>query len=137
MMNTYQLSIVTPEKMIFDEKVESLVAPGTIGYLGVLAHHAALMTGLIPGKLTFRKPGGKEEILAISGGFLEVSNNQATILADAVEWASEIDLARAKAAVERAKEKLHTKQGDVDQIELELQRALNRVRIYTQEQGVK
>ncbi len=136
-MNTYQLTIVTPEKMIYDEKIESLIAPGTIGYLGVLAHHAALMTGLVPGKLTIRKTDEKEEILAISGGFLEVSNNKATILADAVEWASEIDLARAKAAVEKAKERLHTRQGAINQVEQELQRALNRVKIYTEEHGTK
>jgi F-type H+-transporting ATPase subunit epsilon len=136
-MNTYQLTIVTPEKMVYDEKVESLIAPGTVGYLGILAHHAPLMTGLVPGKLTIRKADGEVEILAISGGFLEVSNNKATILADAIEWVSDIDLARAKAAVDRAKDKLHTRQGDINQNQEELERALNRVRVYTSEHGAK
>ena len=136
-MNTYQLSIVTPEKTIFDEKVESLIAPGTLGYLGVLAHHAPLMTGLVAGKLTIRKADGQTETIAISGGFLEVSRNKATILADAAEWASDIDLTRAKAALDRAKQKLHTREGDIAQTEEELARALNRVKIYMEQQKAK
>ena len=136
-MNTYQLTIVTPEKMIFDQEVESLIAPGTLGYLGILANHAPLMTELVSGKLIVRKADGKEESMAVSGGFLEVSHNKATILADAAEWSFEIDLARAKIALETAKQKLHTRNGDIALAQEELQRALNRVRIYTEEHGAK
>ena len=85
MATPFELSILTPEKSVFEGPVEYLQAPGTEGYLGVLAHHAALVTALMPGTLTVRKVGGTEEHWQVSGGFFEVSNNQATVLADSTE----------------------------------------------------
>ncbi len=82
---TFHLSVLTPEKSVFDGDVEYVEVPGTEGYLGVLAHHAALVTALAPGTLTVRKPDGAVEKVGVSGGFFEVSNNQATVLADSVE----------------------------------------------------
>ena len=61
---------------------------GSEGYLGVLAHHAALVTALAPGDLTLRAPGGREERMQVSGGFFEVSANRATVLADQVSGAA-------------------------------------------------
>ena len=84
MASTFHLSILTPEKSVYSGDVEYVQVPGTEGYLGVLAHHAALVTALAAGDLTVRRPGGSEEKLAVSGGFFEVSNNQATVLADSV-----------------------------------------------------
>ena len=84
MASTFHLSILTPEKSVYSGDVEYVQVPGTDGYLGVLAHHAALVTALAAGDLTVRRPGGSEEKLAVSGGFFEVSNNQATVLADSV-----------------------------------------------------
>ena len=84
MANTFQLAILTPEKTVFEGAVEYVQVPGSEGYLGVLAHHAALVTGLAPGSLTVRKAGGAEERYVVTGGFFEVSNNQATVLADSV-----------------------------------------------------
>ena len=84
MASTFHLSILTPEKSVYSGEVEYVQVPGTEGYLGVLAHHAALVTALAAGDLTVRRPGGSEEKLAVSGGFFEVSNNQATVLADSV-----------------------------------------------------
>jgi F-type H+-transporting ATPase subunit epsilon len=84
MATLFQLSILTPERSVFEGEVEYVQAPGSEGYLGVLAHHAALVTALAPGTLTVRRPGGAEERWQVSGGFFEVSNNQATVLADAV-----------------------------------------------------
>jgi F-type H+-transporting ATPase subunit epsilon len=83
MAATFQLSILTPEKTVFEGQVEYLEVPGSEGYLGVLAHHAALVTALAAGKLTMRR-GGKDETLGVTGGFFEVSNNRATVLADGV-----------------------------------------------------
>jgi F-type H+-transporting ATPase subunit epsilon len=80
----FQLSILTPDRPVFEGEVEYVQVPGTEGYLGVLAHHAALVTALMPGTLTYRLPGGKDEKLEVTGGFFEVSNNQATVLADSV-----------------------------------------------------
>ncbi len=84
MASEFQLSILTPERTVFEGPVEYVQVPGSEGYLGVLAHHAALVTALASGTLTVRHSGGREEKLQVAGGFFEVSNNQATVLADAV-----------------------------------------------------
>ena len=82
---TFRLEILTPEKAIFSGMVVSLVAPGTIGSLGILANHAPLMTTLVPGTVTFRDPAGTTQTLqSTGGGFLDVADNKATILADAI-----------------------------------------------------
>ena len=87
MTATFHLSVLTPEKTAFDGTVEYVQVPGTEGYFGVLANHAALVSGLAEGTLTVRKQGGGEERWHVSGGFFEVSNNDATVLADALEAA--------------------------------------------------
>ena len=84
MATTFQLAVLTPERTVFEGEVEYVQVPGTEGYLGVLAHHAALVTGLASGSLTVRHAGGREERWTVSGGFFEVSNNRATVLADEV-----------------------------------------------------
>ena len=87
MAATFKLSILTPEKTVFEGDVSYVEAPGTEGYLGVLAHHAALVTALARGTLTVREAGGTESRWQVAGGFFEVSNNSATVLADAVSTA--------------------------------------------------
>jgi len=84
MAATFMLSILTPEKSVFEGEVEYLEVPGREGYLGVLAHHAALVTSLASGTLTLRRAGGAVEKHAVAGGFFEVSNNRATVLADSL-----------------------------------------------------
>ena len=83
----FRLTILTPEKSVFEGDVSYVEAPGTEGYLGVLAHHAALVTALSTGTLTVRDAGGSESRWHVAGGFFEVSNNTATVLADAVSTA--------------------------------------------------
>jgi len=85
----FDLSILTPERSVFEGKVEYVQVPGSEGYLGVLADHAALVTALAEGQLTVRKSGGDEVQWRVSGGFFEVSNNQATVLADEVSGGAE------------------------------------------------
>jgi len=80
---TFKLSILTPERAVFEGVVEYVEAPGTEGYFGVLAHHAAMVTALAKGTLSVRSAGGAEERWEVAGGFFEVSNNAATVLADA------------------------------------------------------
>jgi F-type H+-transporting ATPase subunit epsilon len=84
MATTFQLSLLTPERSVFEGAVEYVQVPGLAGYLGVLANHAALVTGLAGGTLTVRKAGGEEARWSVSGGFFEVSSNRATVLADSV-----------------------------------------------------
>jgi F-type H+-transporting ATPase subunit epsilon len=79
---TFHLSVLTPDRTVFEGPVEYVEVPGTEGYLGVLAHHAPLVTGLAQGRLMLRHPDGREESLRVSGGFFEVSHNRATVLAD-------------------------------------------------------
>ena len=83
MAATFKLSILTPERSVFEGDVEYVEAPGTEGYFGVLAHHAAMVTALAKGTLTVRGASGAEERWEVAGGFFEVSNNVATVLADA------------------------------------------------------
>ncbi|HSQ60142.1 MAG TPA: ATP synthase F1 subunit epsilon [Acidobacteriota bacterium] len=103
---TFTFRLVTPQRLILETPVVSLQAPGSEGYLGILAHHAALITTLRPGRLEVRDESGKRALYAVSGGFLEVSQNRATVLADAAEFAGDIDVARAKSAAERAESRL-------------------------------
>ena len=132
-MATFTLSIVTPEHILFEEEVEAIIVPGAKGYLGVLAHHAPLITPIVPGKLTVRKSANVDIIMAISGGFLEVSHNRATILADAVEYAKDIDVDRARQALDRARNRLYDRpEGlDFDRATAALKRAENRIKIFT------
>jgi F-type H+-transporting ATPase subunit epsilon len=100
---TFRLEIVTAERMIFSDDVSAVVAWGVEGQLGILPHHAPLMTMLQPGDLMIRKDK-EEEYLVISGGFLEVRPDKVIILADACERVDQIDIARAEEAKRRAQE---------------------------------
>jgi F-type H+-transporting ATPase subunit epsilon len=84
MSGRFQLAVLTPDRTVFEGEVEYVEVPGTEGYMGVLAQHAPLVSGLAEGRLTLRHPGGREETLGVSGGFFEVSHNRATVLADDV-----------------------------------------------------
>jgi F-type H+-transporting ATPase subunit epsilon len=130
----YQLSIVTPEKKFYEDQVNSIIAPGSLGYLGILTDHAPLITELVPGKLTLKDTKSQEKIFAISGGFLEVLKNNVTILADSIETVEDIDLGRDESALKRAKERLKSKDEEIDKprAEFALTRALNRIKIFKQ-----
>ena len=127
----FRLCVLTGERTVLDETVQSLIAPGTEGYLGVLRNHAALVTGLMPGRLTITDLSGKVEEYAVSGGFLEVRKNVATVLTDAIERADAIDVARAERAAEAARQLLAKHDPEIDGAEAEaaLKRAQNRIRI--------
>ncbi len=104
-MAEMKLEIVTGEGLVYSGDVEVLVAPGIEGELGILPHHAPLLTMLQPGEIRIVVEG-QEEYMVISGGFLEVLANTVTILADTAERADEIDEERAQEAVQRAQERL-------------------------------
>lgn len=125
-----RLDIVTAERAVYSEDVDVVIAPGIEGQLGILPHHAPLMTTLEPGELLVRK-GGEEISLAISGGFLEVRPDRIIVLADAAERSDEIDLARAEEAKRRAEEWLAhpVPEVDVARAEAALRRSLARLRV--------
>ena len=112
------LEIITAERKVFGEDVDMVVAPGIDGQLGILPHHAPLMTMLQPGEILIRKDGA-DTFLVVTGGFMEVIGNKVTILADACERSEEIDESRAQQAVERAQERVAHQVTD-----LEMERAL-------------
>ena len=130
MSDTIKLDIVTAEKVVFSEEVDTVVAPGVGGELGILPHHTNLMTTLNAGELRVRR-AGEEIYMAISGGFLEVRPDSIIILADAAERDTEIDLARAEEAKRRAQERLaHRVPGiDAARAEAALARSLIRLKV--------
>jgi F-type H+-transporting ATPase subunit epsilon len=103
--SSIRLEIVTPERVIYSNEVDAVVVPGVEGQLGILPHHAPLMTMLQPGELKVRK-GGEEIYVAIFGGFLEVRPDRVIVLADAAERAEEIDTARVEEAKRQAEQQM-------------------------------
>lgn len=129
-MPTLKLDVVTAERVVLSEEVDTVIAPGVMGQLGILPHHTPLMTMLEPGELVVRK-GDQEYSLAITGGYLEVRPDRVIVLADAAERAEEINLERAEAAKQRAEEKLHQHDTGVDtaRAEAALHRSLIRLKV--------
>jgi F-type H+-transporting ATPase subunit epsilon len=129
-MARLHVEVVTAERELYRGEASLVNAPGTEGRLGILPGHAPLLTTLAPGELII-KLGESEEPLFVSGGFLEVFQNQVTILADAAEHAEEIDQARAEEARRRALERLEQGATDIERAELQaaLERAVSRLRV--------
>jgi F-type H+-transporting ATPase subunit epsilon len=105
MAATFELEVATPERSLVKARAEEAQIPGQDGYLGVLPDHAALLSELGHGPLTYTA-GGKKEIYAIHGGYVQIQNNVVRVLADRAEPASEIDVARAEAALKRAQSRM-------------------------------
>ncbi len=125
------LEIVTPEKRAYDDVVDSVVLPGSEGELGILPHHAPLLSMLGAGELRIRK-GGTEESFAIVGGFVQVRPDRIVVMAETADLAAEIDLEKAEEArreAERALEAGFVEPADIAQARAALQAALVRIRI--------
>ena len=117
------LEIVTAERLVYSDEVDIVVAPGMEGELGILPHHAPLLTILQPGELRIHRTGQEDVYMAVTGGFLEVTGNRVIVLADAAERSEEIDEARAQEALRRAEERVERSEDGAD-----LQRALASIR---------
>ncbi len=113
MPDTFQLEIVTPEKLVVKEDVEEVQVPGQSGYLGILPGHAPLITELGVGVITYRA-GNTTKTLSVAWGFAEVLQDKVTILAETAERPDEIDLARAQKAKERAEQLLKSNDPQLD-----------------------
>ena len=131
MATPYHLSVVTPEKVFFSGETTQITTRLTEGDIGILAGHTSLVSSLPSGALRILQEDGSWRVAAISSGILKVGREKTTILANAAEWADEIDLERAKASEKNARERI--KQGkeerDIFVAELKLQRALNRISV--------
>ena len=126
-----QLDIVTPERLAYSDQVDEVIAPGSQGELGILPHHAPLLTTLGLGELRIRK-GGAEESFAIVGGFLQVRPDRVVVMAETADMASEIDLERAQAARREAEKTLeagYVEPADLAIARAALQRALLHIRV--------
>jgi F-type H+-transporting ATPase subunit epsilon len=130
MMKTIKVSVVTPDGPVYEADVEMVSTKAKSGELGILPGHIPLVAPLEISAVRLKKEG-KTEYIAVSGGFLEVRPDKVTILAQAAERAEDIDVARAKAAKERAERRLQSKQDDIDfkRAELALKRAINRLNV--------
>jgi F-type H+-transporting ATPase subunit epsilon len=124
----YPLRIVTPERTLFTGEVDSLRAPGSEGSFGVLENHAPMVASLTTGPLEFSENGRRQQ-LATSGGFVEVSGDGVTVLAETCEFGGDIDVSRAEAARDRARARLGETGHDRARAEAALQRSLNRLRV--------
>ena len=125
------VEIITPSKSAYKGEVISITVPGTLGNFQVLFNHAPLMSSLEIGKIQIEDATGQHIEFATSGGSIEVRDNKILILADSVESAEEIDVERARKALERAKERLANRdKGDIDimRAEFALNRAINRIK---------
>jgi F-type H+-transporting ATPase subunit epsilon len=130
-METIRCEIVTVERLVYEDDVDSVTAPAVMGEIQVLPDHAPLITALDPGELVVEK-GGETEHFAISGGYLEVLANKVTVMADTAEYSDEIDEARAQEARERAERFLREHPPTVEDyaaIEGALRRSLVRLRV--------
>ena len=125
------LEIVTPERLAYSDEVDSVVLPGSEGEMGVLPHHAPLVSTLGVGELRIRK-GGAEESFAIVGGFVQVRPDRVVVMAETADMASEIDLEKAQEArreAERALESGYHEAADLAAARAALQQALLRIRV--------
>lgn len=127
-----QLEIVTPKGAVLSEQVDMVTAPGYAGVFGVLANHAPLLSTIKVGTLVYKKDG-RDDIVMVSGGFCEVSNNRVTFLVESAERGGDIDVDRALRARERAEKRLAeavAQREKIDRVRSEaaLQRALARLK---------
>ena len=125
------LEIVTPERQLFADEVDEVVCPGVEGELGVLPHHAPLLTTLGVGELRVKRHG-EEDFFAIAGGFLQVRPDKVVVMAETADMASEIDLERAMEArreAERALSEGFEEPADMARARAALQKALLRIRV--------
>ena len=124
------VEIVTAERSVLQESADMVVAPGVEGVLGILPRHAPMIALLKPGELRLKR-GAAEHAIAISGGVMQVEPARVIVLADAAERAEEIDEARAREAIERARQRMADLRDKGDQLQLQaaIERANVRLRV--------
>lgn len=108
------LEIITPEKVIYKDEVQEVIAPTENGEIAILPNHINLLTKIIPGEMIVKK-GSEQQYLAITGGFLEVSNNKISVIAEYAVKAQDIEVARAMEAKKRAEKVMNEKSTDNEQ----------------------
>ena len=130
-MNSFTIHILASEHSFYEGPCESLVVPTIRGQYGIQAGHSNLISAVAPGKLTFRIPGGENQVLAVSEGIVKVEHGEVLVLVDTAERPEDIDVNRAKRAAEEAKEELLQKRSaqEYHAAQAQLARALNRLKV--------
>lgn len=133
MADNIRLEVVTPEKQVVNDLAQIVMAPGNMGEFGVLSGHTPFMTSLNIGAIHYRDENGKDQFVFVSGGFAEALPDKVTVLAESAERMEDIDLDRAKAAMERAEKRLvedrSKEQIDFIRAKAALERALARIKL--------
>lgn len=123
--------VITPEKILYQGDVDMVIAPGTVGELGILPLHMPLVTTLKVGELRLKRDD-EQDYIAIDGGYLEVMEDKVTILADAAEYASKMDVAKLnqiKADIEARLASIPKASNELFEATAELERITNRLTI--------
>ncbi|CAB1072833.1 ATP synthase epsilon chain (EC [Olavius algarvensis Delta 1 endosymbiont] len=133
MADNIRLEVVTPEKQVVNDLSQIVMAPGAMGEFGILSGHTPFMTSLNTGAIHYRDENGKDQFVFVSGGFAEALPDKVTVLAESSEKMEDIDVDRAKAAVERAEKRLSDDRAkekiDIARAKAALDRAMVRIRI--------
>lgn len=134
MAKTFKARLLTPTGSLFEGDAAGVQVPGKNGLFEMLVNHAPIMSALEIGRVKIRKEDNSEEFYAIGGGFLELSNNNLTVLAESAERVSEIDVERAQKARDNAIEQMKKKTADREEAEKALARAENRLKLARESQ---
>lgn len=135
MADKIKLRVVTPSRLVLEEEVDEVSAPGELGEFGVLPNHISFLSTLVAGEMSY-KQGANRHALVVGGGYAEVLDNVMTVLASAAEFAGEIDTARAQRAKERAEKRmgeLNFEDAEYGQLEEAQRRALARLQVASKE----
>ncbi|MCI1894528.1 MAG: F0F1 ATP synthase subunit epsilon [Lactobacillus sp.] len=134
--NVLTVNIVTPDGLVYDHHASLVVVKTTTGDMGIMANHEPVVAPLVIGEVRVRRVDspGHENMIAVNGGFMEMSNNVCSIVADSAERARDIDLTRAEAARKRAERRIedaksHRDQDELQRAQVALQRAINRIHV--------
>ena len=130
-MVSFKLKIITPDKVFYDGEAVELIAKTAAGNIGILAGHTPYVANVVPSPLKITENGTDFRIAAVSSGIVKVEGNSVTVVTTAVEWAEDIDVARALRSKERAERELAARAGDKEfrHAEQRLKRALNRLTV--------
>jgi len=129
MASEFKLSVVAPDRTVAETQAVSLIAPGSEGYIGIMAHHVPMIVALKPGLLSFVDHSGTRHFAWTAGGFVEVSAGSVIVLADQAELAKDIDLKEAEALLEAARASLRGEPSEMtsEQATEEIEKAIARV----------
>lgn len=130
-MNSFKVHILAADNVFYEGDCESLIVPTTGGQYGILAGHSNAISAIVPGKMTYRVPGGENETAAVSSGLVKIESGEVLVLVDTAERPEEIDINRARRAADAAKEALLQKQSlrEYRMAKANLSRALSRLKV--------